>query len=41
VADYYLDSSALVKRYLVSADGDLNAAAKSEGVSVENPEAHA
>ncbi|RUT08243.1 hypothetical protein DSM106972_014110 [Dulcicalothrix desertica PCC 7102] len=44
MAVYFLDSSALVKRYItetpirfVSADNELNAAIIAEGLTIENP----
>ena len=49
MAVYFADSSALAKRYiagglpfvaLLSADLELNAAATTEGLSVENPNLH-
>jgi hypothetical protein len=52
VATYYLDTSALVKRYVreqgtghptltfVSADDDQRQVARAEGLAVENPNAH-
>lgn len=38
MAIYFIDSSALVKRFIfVSADNELNAAVVSEGLMIENP----